>query len=184
MSKISALIQELQVKQKKIDYLLYIKDLLKGDQKCLDYIEVQEEVLSKLTPVIDKLAKDIEDGVDSSQNDTTDFSKDQIKVLTILADKAKSVLENNIGGSTGTATNKSSADTLTVQTPKKPVMSNPDKMSFAMDNRHLANKDITVIAKDGKSIPGRVVGLDAPYVVVKTDAGPTINVPLENIQQP
>ena len=30
-------------------------------------------------------------------------------------------------------------------------------------------------------VNGEVVGLDAPFVVVKTDTGPTISVPLQNV---
>lgn len=53
--------------------------------------------------------------------------------------------------------------------------------SFAMDNRHLSNKDVSVINDRNLSIKGKVVGLEYPNVLVKTTTGPTIKVPLAQI---
>jgi hypothetical protein len=67
--------------------------------------------------------------------------------------------------------------------PKKPedrVGAN-DKLSFALDNRHLSGKIVTVANDKNMTITGKVVGLDAPYVLVATETGPTIKVPLEKV---
>lgn len=56
-----------------------------------------------------------------------------------------------------------------------------DKLSFALDNRHLAGKKVSVMNDKNIDIRGSVVGLDAPFVLVKTDTGPTIKVPLEKV---
>lgn len=177
MSKINALIQELQLKQKKIDYLNYIKDLLKGDQKCVDYIEVQDEVLSKLIPHIEQLAKQIEDGASAEQTPISGLTEDQVKVLAMVADKAK----GKINAASETTPKQSNQNLPQPQVPKRQVMSNNDKMSFAMENRHLANREVQVANDQNMIVKGKVVGLDAPFVIVKTDTGPTIQVPIEKV---
>lgn len=63
----------------------------------------------------------------------------------------------------------------------EPAMSMNDKMNFALDNRHLAGKKVKVANNQNIDINGEVVGLDAPYVLVKTETGPTIKVPLQNV---
>lgn len=68
--------------------------------------------------------------------------------------------------------------------PKKPIedtVSPNDKLSFAMDNRHLAGKAVSVANDQNITITGKVVGLDAPFVLVKTDTGPVIKVPLPKV---
>ena len=60
-------------------------------------------------------------------------------------------------------------------------MTAPDKMSFAMDNRHLSNQTVKVLNDENLDVTGIVVGLDAPFVIVKTIQGPTISVPLEKV---
>lgn len=66
--------------------------------------------------------------------------------------------------------------------PKAEVeLSTGEKMNFALDNRHLAGKKVNVLNEKNIEIKGEVVGLDAPYVIVKTSTGPTIKVPLPNV---
>lgn len=68
-------------------------------------------------------------------------------------------------------------------TPKKPEdgLGPNDKLNFAMDNRHLAGKIVTIANDKNMTVKGKVVGLDAPYVLVATDTGPVIKVPLEKL---
>lgn len=173
MSKIDKLIQELQLKKKKIDYLKYIKEMLTGDQKCIDYVEVQEEVLSKLTPLIDKLAEAIEEGVEST---STVISKEEMDSIKLLLQKVKQKESNPVQPRP-----ESGGGTPPVK-PKKDVLSQNDKINFAMDNRHLGNKKVRVLNDKNMNIVGTVVGLDAPHIIVKTEAGPTIEVPLEKVE--
>lgn len=67
--------------------------------------------------------------------------------------------------------------------PKRQESVDPaELMAFAMENRHLSGKSVVVIAPEGQvDIQGTVVGLEAPFVLVKTNAGPTIKVPLEKL---
>jgi hypothetical protein len=62
-----------------------------------------------------------------------------------------------------------------------PELSPNEKLNFALDNRHLGGKKVTVANDKNLVINGTVVGLDAPHVLVKTDTGPTIKVPLDNV---
>lgn len=169
------MIQELQLKQKKINYLAYVKDLLENDKHAIDYAEVQVEVLAKLTPEIDRIAKDIEDGTETSnriQASGPVLTPDQISVLGTLADKVKSKVSQPV-----------TLGPSPIETPskEKAIMSPNDKMVFAMANRHLAAKTVTVIRPDGTHMKGKVVGLDAPDIIVKTELGPTVTAPLEKI---
>lgn len=174
MSKIDKLIQELQLKKKKIDYLTYIKELLTGDQHCVDFVEVQEEVLGKLTPLIDKLSESIESDVE--MNTETLFSKETVETLKLLAEKVKQRKEAP----------PAPADPMTKvdnpQPQKKPAVAHQDKLAFAIDNRHLSAKNVRVLNDRNMDVTGTVVGLDAPHVIVKTSQGPTIQVPLDKIE--
>lgn len=175
MSKIDTLIQTLQLKKKKLDYLVYVEDLLKGDQKCIDFLEVQEEVLAKLLPLVKSLATEIEESVESSSKPQTvgELGAEDLKNLKVLADKIKQKTNDPM-----------SPPASPQQNPKQPnQIPVPDKMNFAMDNRHLSNKTVRVLHKETKQpfTTGTVVGLDAPNVIVKTVEGHTIGVPLENI---
>lgn len=67
--------------------------------------------------------------------------------------------------------------------PKRQESVDPaELMAFAMENRHLSGKSVVVTAPQGQvDIKGTVVGLEAPFVLVKTNDGPTIKVPLEKL---
>ena len=177
MSKIQEQIKALQVKQKKIDYVSYIADLVKNDTKCIDYKDVQEEIVGKIEPFLLQLIESIEKDVEVKSTSTESFSEEQKQALKMVADKllTKPAQPAATGGFT--------PETPAPQQPKpRPSeMSNSDKMNFAMNNRHLGNKRVQVLNDQNAPIFGTVVGLDAPHVIVKTETGPTINVPLEKI---
>ena len=174
MSNIDEQIKALQLKKKKIDYVSYIADLIKNDNKCLDFMDVQKEVVAKIEPFLINLMNSIENDTDVVTNsDSNQLTEAQLKVLKIVADKV---------------INK--PDSLKTETPKtnvvKPTnniseLSPSEKMNFALNHRHLADKSVQVINDEKVTITGKVVGLDAPYVHVKTETGPTIKVPVEKI---
>lgn len=173
MSKIDTQIKALQLKKKKIDYLTYVLDLIKNDTKCLDFKDVQQDVVSQIEPFILKLSESIENDTELAQISKSEiFSKEESDVLKLIASKAlnKSVVppQNPIPPNRQKPTPESQ-------------MSNSDKMNFALNNRHLGNKKVQVINEHNVTVLGTVVGLDAPFVVVKTDTGPTIEVPLEKV---
>ncbi len=185
MSKIDKLIQELQLKKKKIDYIDYIVELLKGDTTCIDFKEVQSEVLSKVEPLLLSLKSSIENDLPQEivEQRKSEFEPKELQILKTLASKAMDRVQNS-------STPLIEANSPFIKEippaqprpPKKPLMSNHDKINFAMSNRHLADKKVKFNSDEGIPITGKVVGLDAPNVVVKTDSGPTVEVPLERIQ--
>jgi hypothetical protein len=193
MSKIDTLIQELQQKKKKLDYLEYIKDLLSGDQKCIDFLEVQEEILQKLLPLIDKLAADIEESIVSEAKPSTgteQLTSQEIKILKGAAQKAIEKATQTPDAPPAAPQSGSPYDNSHPRPPAPPKKPQPkgalppqDKMNFAMENRHLGNKTVRVMDKNSDQIitSGTVVGLDAPNVIVKTVEGHTIEVPLNKI---
>lgn len=65
--------------------------------------------------------------------------------------------------------------------PTEGEMGPGEKLNFALDNRHLGGKKVTVANDKNLTVTGTVVGLDAPFVIVKTDTGPTIRVPLPQV---
>ena len=63
-----------------------------------------------------------------------------------------------------------------------PELSPSEKMNFALTNRDLGGKKVTVLGVGtNPNQTGEVVGLDAPHVVVRTDTGPIIKVPIEKV---
>lgn len=172
MSKIQEQIKILQLKQKKVEYVSYIADLVKNDTKCVDFKEVQKEILEKIEPFLLELMTQIEEGAvapKASQNVTGDLTPEQVDALKKVADRVLTKPEN-----------QSFSEPPQKPAPKQDAP-HQDKMRFALDNRHLADKRVQVINDKNVQIYGRVVGLDAPFVVVQTETGPVINVPLEKI---
>lgn len=65
---------------------------------------------------------------------------------------------------------------------KAPAVGPAEMMAFALEYRHLSGKSVVVTPPAGhEPIKGSVVGLEAPFVLVKTEAGPTIKVPVESL---
>lgn len=177
MSTIDDQIKTLQLKKKKIAFLKHILSSTKSYRdKELD-AKASKEVIAALSKFVDDQIVIIETGNDIEpvdSNDPSRFSDAQTEILRKIATRAllktpgepKPVKQNN--------------------TPPSPqnrpdAAETPDKLSFALDNRHLAGKRVTVANDQNMRVLGEVVGLDAPNVIVKTDTGPTIQVPLSNI---
>lgn len=180
MSSIDAQIKALQMKKKKIDYISYIADLVKNDTKCIDFKEVQSEVVSKIEPFLIELMTAIETDSEVKPKDSKSLDEKEIDVLKAVAQKIMTkpptVPDVQPLAKPNGAYNQESAST------KPPPEANPhDKMNFAMNNRHLANRKVQVLNDQNTTIIGNVVGLDAPHVLVKTETGPTIKVPLEKV---
>lgn len=93
------------------------------------------------------------------------FSDDEVKILRSLIERVKA---------------QNSQPPTTQHPPKLVQADRQDKIHFSMQNRHLENKRVEVSTKDGK-VKGKVVGLDAPHVIVQTDTGYTVPVELEQV---
>lgn len=172
MSKIDDLIKQLQLKKKKIDYINYIDDLLSKDKHCIDFAPVKEEVLALIKPVLVKLSKEIEDGVTSEESKKDNLSTEDLQLLKTLAEKAKARISGPV---TNTVHSKPQVPV------KREALTNKDKLAFAMENRGLADKLVLVDNGDNTTLEGRVVGLDAPNVIIRTDNGSVIQVPVDRV---
>lgn len=184
MSKIDQQIKALQLKKTKIDYIKYIEDLLKNDTKCVDFKHVKEEILSQIIPHLEKVAEAIENDSQVQDYNSSLFSKEQSEALKELADKFMAAKQNKTQPQESKPQVQNQPyqnDPAPVQAPKRQELSHNDKMNFAMNNRHLANKRVQVMNDQNVQIHGMVVGLDAPFVQIKTDTGPVINVPVDKI---
>lgn len=176
MSNIDTQIAALLLKKKKIDYISYIADLVKNDTKCLDFKDIQEEIVSKIEPFLLDLMTSIETGSDVKPKITeqtiSGISQQDMDTLKLVIDAANKKIKNP---------SETRSKVLPQKMPVNDTMSPNDKMNFAMSNRHLANKRVKVMNDQNVDIYGLVVGLDAPHVIVKTETGPTIQVPLEKV---
>lgn len=172
MSKIDEQIQQLFLKKKKIDFLNHILDSAKKyDHK--DYKEVKDDVISILDGFIQSSIESIESDKEIAKSSIeSQVSEEDYQILKTMIDKVKS--KKSKPKDSPYEKSKEVKDNKQYTQPQ-------DKLSFAMDNRHLANKEVSVANDQNMIIKGKVVGLDAPHVVVKTEAGPTINVPLDKI---
>jgi len=164
MSKIAEQIAQLKKKEKQVELLNHILESTKKyDHK--DFKEVKDEVVALLEKFVTKTIEAIESGV----NPTTS----EVPVLNIAPQVPKAAEQPNA---------QTAAPSKPQSNSQKPTEMSPnEKLNFAMDNRHLAGKKVSVMNDKNIDIKGSVVGLDAPYVLVKTDTGPTIKVPLERV---
>ena len=162
MSKIAEQIQLLRDKEKslqretlKIEFLNHILSSA-SNYDHVEFNDVKQEVVVLLGDFVAKVTKSIEDG--------TKFN--------LVAEQEVTKIESVV-------TPPAAATTAPV-TVKKPVdeVSPHEKLSFALENRHLAGRKVSVSNDKNMTISGNVVGLDAPFVIVKTETGPVIKVPL------
>jgi hypothetical protein len=168
MSKIDAQILKLREREKqleqeklKIEFLNHIlKSAESYDHKSFKDIKI--EVVGMLRKFVTKAVESIENGVPLS-----------------FSEPPKEAQSNTVFAQENPNTPPRPAP------PKREVapgeLSPSEKMAFAMANRHLAGRDVTVANDKNLTITGKVVGLDAPFVVVKTETGPTIKVPLDQV---
>lgn len=168
MSKIDDQIRELQLRKTKIEFLEHILKSAQ-DYDHVGFKEVKEEVVSRLEKFVNDSIEEIESGVSGSNGSSGELTQEDIQVVKMLAQKAKNKINNT------------TTRTPPAQPKQKPVADPNDKLNFALNNRHLADKRVSVANNENMQVHGKVVGLDAPNVIVKTDTGPTIEVPITNI---
>ena len=169
MSKIDDQIKSLQLKKKKVEFLTHILISAK-DYSHKDFAEVKDAVVETLEAFVTNAISSIEEGGEpqDTPNPMLGFSESQVKVLQQLADRALN--------------RKPEPPKAPDSTQAPPQNEAPaDKMAFALANRHLAGQMVSVANDKNMIVKGKVVGLDAPNVLVKTETGPTIAVPISNI---
>jgi hypothetical protein len=178
MSNIDQQIKALQLKKKKIDYISYIADLIKQDTKCIDFKDVQKEVIEKIEPFLLQLMESIEKDTAVVNAEVIPFSKEEEQILKTIAARA---IQKAPATTPSSGYNQEIPPPVPPKRSESSQLANADKMNFAINNRHLANKRVQVMNDQNAQIFGTVVGLDAPHVLVKTETGPTIQVPIQKI---
>ncbi len=179
MSKIDDQIKTLQLRKKKIQFLKHILSSTKSYRdKDLDQ-KASKEVIASLSKFVDDQISIIESGKEVIQL-KGEFSEKELNALRTVASK---VLQKGVttGRQSGSVQNESNPPKPPGPQKRTETVDTPDKLSFALENRHLAGKRVTIANDQNMTVIGEVVGLDAPNVIVKTDTGPTIQVPLGNV---
>lgn len=152
----------LRLDQRKIEFLQHIlKSAETYDDK--DFNEVKSSVTEMLQGFVRAATTAIEQG-----------SELKIPVTSSAVTPAESKVEIK---------NTVPAAQPKPQSPKTESELGPnDKLTFALQHRHLGGKKVQVNRKDGDPLKGTVVGLDAPFVHVAIPDGPTIKVPIGEIE--
>jgi hypothetical protein len=161
MSKLDDQLKELQRRKAKIElYNAAFKSMKFHSDKFKD---IAQEVRLEIDGFIaDKIFK-IEDG--EVEQPTEAFTDQEVKILKKMANMAAE---------------RAKEPTARPQEPKvkKPVAETQDVLSFALKYRSWGGKNVNV-AKAGK---GKVVGMEAPHILVKLETnGMTVKVPPEDI---
>lgn len=156
--------ERLRREEFKVQFLQHILDETKGN-KLPQFKTVKDDILSLLQTFIDK-------AIEAIETESTLVVKTSAEVKPV-----EPVLKKREPVSNDTEEKKP-------QRPVQPTEANTnDKLSFAMDNCHLSGQKVKVHNPENPELPytGEVVGLDAPHVVIRTDNGPVIKVPLDKV---
>lgn len=143
--------RQLELEKRKVEFLQHILASAKKYEHK-DFEEVKNDVILLLIDFVENAVKSIENGA------PVQVAQAPIPVVQKTIDVAQSV-----------------------QPAKEADLSPNEKLNFALEHRHLANKKVSIANDQNIVISGLVVGLDAPHVIVKTDTGPTIKVPLNKV---
>lgn len=184
MSFLDAEIKRLQAQKLKVEFYKHIKGLVEGIKEP-KFADVSKEIIDNVSAFIDSHIDMIETGeIDTVEQVKRVFNEDEINNLKSLSSEFS--LINALITRAKSRQNLVSED-KTNPAPKlsseKPVtnIETPDKIKFALQNRHLADKTVMVTTRDGE-VKAKVQGIDAPYIIVKTETGHTAQVSLDNIR--
>lgn len=176
MSKLEEQLKELQTKKLKADFFKNVKEnLFAMVPKKEDGIEV--DVVNEIAAFIDAQVDMIESGeIKTTKEINSLFTTDEVEALKRIAGKVlnKPEVPNAFP-------NNNNNKALTKQERLLQMTAN-DPIKFALKHRHLENKNVTV-NNDGTIFNGKVVGLQAPNVVVETNSGQRIAVHIDKISE-
>lgn len=173
MSKLEDQLKELTFKKQKVDYLKFLDEKIKNI-KNIDFKEVEQEVKEIISSFIISKISLIEEGevLKETTSRTTiphQFDEESLKILAQIVEKAK-------GKVLPQATSVQKTETKVEK--NVPVQ---DKITFALANRHLEGKILTANTLMGQ-VTGKVVGLDAPHIIIQTVPGsPAISITMDQI---
>lgn len=166
MSKIAEQIQKLKEQEKrleretrKVEFLTHILDSAKEYEHAA-FQDVKTDVVGMLDQFVKKSIEAIEAG--TVINITVGGTSEAPPIVVAKVESAPT-------------------PPPAAKTPPQPFENPQAKLSFALEHRHLSGKAVSVINEMNLEVTGTVVGLDAPFVLVKTKSGPVIKVPVEKI---
>lgn len=169
MSNLDKQLKDLQTKKLKSEYLKVLKTKI-GDIASSEYTSIEKEIKDDIFKFLDNKIKSIENGTEIVQKASSVFNTKQVKILTLIANKAleKHIIKPAV-----------MTETPVVNPIAAAAMATPDKIRFAMELRHLGGKEVKVASKGNST--GTVVGIDAPHVIVKLETGVTIHTTPEDL---
>ena len=181
MSKIDELMKQLEEKKITIEAYNLIADSLAKTLEDKKFDSVRDDVSGKIAEYIIGEIEAVEENALASQQPQVEtqssvpgFSQEDLGALRILLDKVKGKAPQNDGAF-------SDGGNPPQQPRKRQTNASPDKIKFALANRHLEGKVVVFQGQNGL-IEGTVRGLDAPNVVVMTTTGKTLDVPIDEIE--
>lgn len=170
MAKIAEQIQKLREQEKrleretrKVEFLTHILESAK-EYKHATFTDVKQDVTSLLENFVKKTIEAIEAGTEVTITVGP-------PTLNIVPMTPQAPSQPQVAGPAQLQPVKPAGDSVGPN----------EKLAFALDNRHLGGKKVSVQNDKNITIRGEVVGLDAPFVIVRTETGPTIKVPLEKV---
>ena len=190
MSKIDDLMKQLAEKKITIEAYNLIADSLGKTLEDKKFDQVREDVSGKIAEFIIGEIEAVEETALASQTPQAQtpqsmegFSPEDLGLLKALVDRAKGKNVQQRPQSQGAFDDDGE---MNPQPPprnqqRKPNNAAPDKIKFALQNRHLEGKTVIFQGQNGM-IEGVVRGLDAPKVVVQTATGKNIDVPIDQIE--
>lgn len=168
-------------------------ELFKNMLKLIADLQVEEQFKEAFNEAFLEVNDFIKSKIDSIESrkavqavtEETSFTADEMNILRAVIARASQLTLGNPPAQPAGANGAFANEDDPQPPPRRPNPVNrkdttQDKIRFAMANRHLDSKRVTVITNNG-TIGGKVVGIDAPHIIVKTDTGHTIPVDLENI---
>ncbi len=171
MSKIDALMKQLEEKKLTISAFEDIRKSLENILSDVKYSDIRDSVISRLANFIDKEISFVEESALGEERKepiiSKEFDSEELGLLKTMLGKLKS---KNI-----------QKDAPSPTPPKPSIKGSPDKIQFALANRHLDGKTV-LFDNNGNRVEGVVRGLDAPNVVVVSATGRTYEIPLSEIE--
>lgn len=177
MSKLEDQLKELQTKKLKSDFFKYLKGSLndlKFEENRFD--DVKSEVMESMNAFIDAQIDMIESGEINQKQELEElFNSEEVKVLKLMASKALNKQTNNPLGEPRPQVVLTKEQRIAELTANDPV-------KFALRHRHLEGKSVQFTNQDG-TFNGKVVGLNAPNIILEMPSGNKVQVHVDQIIQ-
>jgi uncharacterized protein YlzI (FlbEa/FlbD family) len=180
MSKLKEELKKLQSQQLKADFFAKIRENIKAIKfNKNDDAPEKTQVIEEITAFVDAQIDMIESGEVTRKEEINEvLTSDEVKVLKSVAAKVMKQKPVN----TGVFNEETPAQPAITKEQRLAQMTANDPIKFALKHRHLDGKVVVFNTPNGDA-QGKVVGLNAPNVVVELNDGKKINVPVNGIRE-